>query len=191
MPHTLLVICGPLAVGKMTVAQEVCRLTGFKLFHNHMTIDSVTPIFEWGSPPAVKLISEFRFRIMEEAAAAGIPGLVHTFVWGYQDGGGDTAFISTLKARVEELGGRVCFVELQAPLALRKERAFSENRKKHKPGNVERAYLLEQMEANHVLDSQGKFPFPEAYLRIDNESVEAASAARRICEEFGIPILPK
>ena len=36
---------GNAAVGKMTVGQELMKLTGLRLFHNHMTIDSVIEIF--------------------------------------------------------------------------------------------------------------------------------------------------
>lgn len=36
-------IFGPQAVGKMTVGQELAKITGLKLFHNHMTIDLVNP----------------------------------------------------------------------------------------------------------------------------------------------------
>ncbi len=43
---------GPQAVGKMTVGQELERLTGLKLFHNHMTIDLVAPFFSYGSARA-------------------------------------------------------------------------------------------------------------------------------------------
>lgn len=37
----LIMITGPQAVGKMTVEQELAKLTNFKLFHNHMSIDLV------------------------------------------------------------------------------------------------------------------------------------------------------
>ena len=33
----LIVIMGPQAVGKMTVGQELVKMTGLKLFHNHVT----------------------------------------------------------------------------------------------------------------------------------------------------------
>jgi shikimate kinase len=36
-------IFGPQAVGKMTVGQELAKITGLKLFHNHMTIERVPP----------------------------------------------------------------------------------------------------------------------------------------------------
>ena len=35
----LVLLTGPQAVGKMTVGQELAKITGLKLFHNHMTID--------------------------------------------------------------------------------------------------------------------------------------------------------
>ena len=36
-------IFGPHAVGKMTVGYELEKITGLKLFHNHMTIELVSP----------------------------------------------------------------------------------------------------------------------------------------------------
>lgn len=36
-------IFGPQAVGKMTVGHELEKRTDLKLFHNHMTIELVTP----------------------------------------------------------------------------------------------------------------------------------------------------
>lgn len=42
-------IVGPQAVGKMTVGQEIARLTGAKLFYNHMTIDLVSQFFDYGT----------------------------------------------------------------------------------------------------------------------------------------------
>ena len=38
----LVLLTGPQAVGKMTVGQELAKITGLKLFHNHMTIDLVS-----------------------------------------------------------------------------------------------------------------------------------------------------
>lgn len=39
----LVVIFGPPAVGKMTVGHEPAKLTGFKLFHNHMSVEPRSP----------------------------------------------------------------------------------------------------------------------------------------------------
>ena len=47
---SLIVIIGPPAVGKMTVAYELAKLTGHKVFHNHMAIEPALEFFEYGSP---------------------------------------------------------------------------------------------------------------------------------------------
>ena len=46
MPKFVLII-GPQAVGKMTVGQELSKLIGYKLMHNHMTIEVVRQIFDY------------------------------------------------------------------------------------------------------------------------------------------------
>ena len=61
-------IIGPQAVGKMTVGQELAKITGLKLFHNHMTIELVAPFFDYGSPEGKKLVNSFRMQLFEEMA---------------------------------------------------------------------------------------------------------------------------
>jgi len=39
----LVMIIGPQAVGKMTVGHELEKITDLKLFHNHMSIEMVSP----------------------------------------------------------------------------------------------------------------------------------------------------
>ena len=41
----LLFLIGNSAVGKMTVGQELMKITKLRLFHNHMTIEPVIEIF--------------------------------------------------------------------------------------------------------------------------------------------------
>lgn len=49
-------ITGPPAVGKMTVGQELAKLTGLKLFHNHMSIELVHHFFDFSTPPFTRLV---------------------------------------------------------------------------------------------------------------------------------------
>ncbi len=51
----LIFLHGMPGVGKLTVATELAKLTGFKLFHNHLTVDLVTSLFEFGSQPFIEL----------------------------------------------------------------------------------------------------------------------------------------
>lgn len=41
----LIFLIGDAAVGKMTVGQELMKITDLRLFHNHMTIEPVIEIF--------------------------------------------------------------------------------------------------------------------------------------------------
>lgn len=47
----LIVIFGSGAVGKMTVGQELMKITDFRLFHNHMAIEPVIELFGRFDPP--------------------------------------------------------------------------------------------------------------------------------------------
>lgn len=52
----LVILYGPPAVGKLTVGAELAELTGFKLFHNHLTTDMVMSLFPHGSETYTRLI---------------------------------------------------------------------------------------------------------------------------------------
>lgn len=64
----LVLIFGPQAVGKMTVGQELAKITGLKLFHNHMTIDLVSHFFGYGTKEGKRLVNLFRQGIFEEVS---------------------------------------------------------------------------------------------------------------------------
>ena len=61
----LVIIFGPHAVGKMTVGQELSLITNLKLFHNHMTIDIVSDLFENVPKERNRLINLFRKEILQ------------------------------------------------------------------------------------------------------------------------------
>ncbi|MGO4372793.1 AAA family ATPase, partial [Paenibacillus sp. MCAF20] len=78
----LVIIFGPQAVGKMTVGQELAKRTDLKLFHNHMTIELVSPFFSYGSQTGKRLVGLFREEIFKEVAVSDLEGLIFTYVWG-------------------------------------------------------------------------------------------------------------
>ncbi len=185
-------IFGPPAVGKMTVGAALARLTGFKLFHNHMTIDLVMHFFPYGEPTATSLIDEFRRRIFEEVAASDLPGLIFTYVWALDDPG-DKACVDSYCAIFRQRGARVHFVELEATQAERLIRNQSDYRLAHKPSKrnlaSSEAHLLE-IDTRYQLNSRHDFFYPAQHLKIHNTQIDPAAAAAQIVARFGLPSPP-
>jgi hypothetical protein len=187
---TLVIIFGPPAVGKMTVGLELEQLTGFRLFHNHMTVDPVIRLFPFNSPAYNRLVAEFRQRIFEEFAASDARGLIFTFVWAFDDTG-DRAFIERTTNTFTYRGADVCFVELEATQAERLRRNETPLRLAEKRPQRDvagsRAFLLDA-DRRYQLNTSGAFLYPDRHVKIDNTALEPRSVARRIVERFGLPL---
>jgi hypothetical protein len=190
-------VFGPPAVGKMTVGRALCELTGFKLFHNHMTVEPVSEIFDFGTAPFCRLVGEFRRRVVEEAVAADLAGLVFTYVWGLEEQG-DADLIASLLKVVDGAGGSVHFVELAAPLAERRRRNVTELRREHKRTHRDAElseWILHDLERYQLNTTPGE-PLPEPaaavlagrdHVRIDNTDLGPEEVARRVIAAFDLP----
>ncbi|CAN5295074.1 hypothetical protein BH18GEM1_BH18GEM1_10600 [soil metagenome] len=75
----LIFLYGMPAVGKLTVARELADLTGFRLFHNHLTVDLLLTVFDFGSQPFVELRESIWLSVFDRACRAGLAGLIFTF----------------------------------------------------------------------------------------------------------------
>ena len=188
---TLVVIVGPPAVGKMTVGKELSGLTGFPLFHNHLSIEAVLPVFEYGSEPFNRLVSGFRREVFREVAASDLPGLIVTLVWAF-DRPGDLVSMREIMSIFEEHGGRTVFAELWADVDTRLQRNGTPERLEAKASKrdvaASRARLLEN-ERRYQLSSNGDFPLPN-HLWIDNSNLAPQDAAARIAGHFGLVTPP-
>src|SRR5690349_13434748 len=125
----LLFLYGPPAVGKLTVAIEVAALTGFKLFHNHVSFDLATDLFDLGTRAFGRLVDTVRLAVFEIAASEGVEGLIFTFVYG---AGYDDPFVERVIETVEGHGGEVCFVQLCCDAAVLEERVVAADRRRFK-----------------------------------------------------------
>ncbi len=181
------IIFGPPAVGKMTVGYELAKLTGFKLFHNHMTIELLLNFFSYGQPQFHRLVREFRRRIFEEVAASDLPGLIFTYVWAL-DQTSDKAIIDETCDLFRARGGEVYFVELEAELAERLRRNETEFRLAQKPSKRQledsRSGLLET-DQQYKMNSADDFFYEENYMKVNNTNLSAAETAQKIVDTFG------
>ena len=180
-----IIIFGPPAVGKMTVGVELAKISGLKLFHNHMTIDLVLNFFDWESPQ-FKLSNEIRQRIFEEVATSDLDGLIFTFVWALNDDR-DKTYIDNICSIFRAQGANIHFVELYSDVSTRLQRNVTEFRLQQKPTKKDTEHSTKNIlkwEDKYKMNSENDFFYPESHLRIDNTNLSATEAAYKIAKHF-------
>lgn len=182
----LLILIGNSAVGKMTVGQELTKITPFRLFHNHMMIEPVLEVF--GSFRG-DVIQKLRSVIFEEFAASENYGLIFTFMWAF-DLPSDWAYLESVKQTFGLPEDDIYYVELIAPQEVRLQRNRTENRLTHKASKRNLDFSesrLIQDDLHYRCESlPGEIPFPN-YLRIENAQLSAGDAAQIIKTHFHFP----
>ena len=181
----LLFLFGDAAVGKMTVGQELCKITDLRLFHNHMTIEPVLDVFGYFSWQTVKKIRDI---IFEDFASSDNYGMVFTFMFAF-DSPYDWECLEETKKIFKPYNTEFYYAELVAPLEIRLERNKTENRLKNKPSkrdieNSERRIIRDD-EKHRFVSFEGEIPF-ENYIKIDNSNLSAAETAKIIKERFSL-----
>ena len=183
---TLLFVVGPPAVGKLTVGTEVARRTGFRVLHNHLTLDLVHRFFEFGEGPFWDLVGEFRQRLLDEIAASELPGVVFTYCWAFNQPEEDDA-VNRYVAPFRSRGLPVWFVELQATQEERLRRNETPFRLQEKPTKrdvaTSRANLL-KTDRQWQLNSDGRFDGRPDWLTLETTHLSAADTAERVVTHF-------
>ena len=181
----LVILIGNSAVGKMTVGQELAKITGLRLFHNHMMIEPVLEIFGSWRPDVTQRLRQV---IFEEFAKSDNYGMIFTFMWAF-DMPSDWEYIEWVKGIFGLPDEDVYYVELIAPQEVRLERNVTENRLKHKASkrSIEdsNARLLRDDRNWRCESYPGEITHPN-YLRIENAQIPAAEAARIIKNHFNL-----
>ena len=179
----LVLLIGNTAVGKMTVGQELVKLTAQRLFHNHMTIEPVIEVFGHKDN---KTIRRLRDVIFEEFAQSDNEGLIFTYVWAF-DRQECWDYVAHVTEIFEKQGAEVYYVELIAPQEVRLQRNATENRLRHKASKrdieASNARLLRDDQNYRCVSLPGEIPFPN-YLRLENGDISPEEAARIIREHF-------
>ncbi len=179
----LLFLFGDTAVGKMTVGQELCKITDLRLFHNHMTIEPVLEVFGHLHRPAVNRLRDVFF---EEFAKSEQYGLIFTYMWAF-DQQSDWDYIEHVKEIFRPYGTEFYYAELVASQEIRLERNVSENRLKHKTSKrdieASNRRLLNDDVRYRCVSLDGEIPF-ENYIKIDNSHLSAEETANLIKKQF-------
>lgn len=183
----LVFIFGPQAVGKMTVGQELAKITGLKLFHNHMTIDLVANFYSLDNEEAWRLIHIFREEIFKSAAKNDV-GLIFTFMCHFDEN--DLDYIDqSFSKHFREAGAEIYYVELECDFEIRRQRNEHPHRLACKPTKRNLEYTRKEMENsvnNHRLNSyDGELTYKN-YMKIDNTNLPPETVAKMIKEKFDL-----
>lgn len=173
----LIVIHGPAASGKLTVAKELAALTGLPLFHNHLVVDALLSVFRFGSPAFVELREKIWMDVFA-AAAAENRSLIFTF---HPEASVAPDFPVRVAALVCQAGGQVDFVALTCAPDIIETRIEAPARQAS--GKLSSLALYNELEA------KGAFvypPLPPAAVEIDSGTTEPDEAARLIRETLGL-----
>ena len=181
----LVILIGPQAIGKMTIGQELAKITELKLFHNHQTIDIVSPLIDLNEGGWL-VVDKLREAIFRAYAKSGQYGMIYTLLCVFSK---DLAYVEWIKnCFLEEFPEtQFYFVELEADFDERLRRNKTENRLRHKPGKRDLEWsesLLHDYEEQYRQNSlPGEVTEPN-YLRINNTHLSAEEVAAQIKEKF-------
>lgn len=190
MQKTIVIILGPHAVGKMTVGQELAKITGLRLFHNHMSIELARKLFEPNEKNEFKfLIHTIRQNVFELFATRNLPGLIFTYMCAF-DEQKELDYLTGIVELFKSNGAKCCVVELCADFDVRLIRNKSENRLLHKESKRDldwsEAEMRSTSEKFRLNSYEGEeLPF-ENYLKIDNTNIAPDKVAKMIKARFSI-----
>lgn len=172
----LIFIYGAPGVGKLTVAQELAKMTGYKLFHNHLTVDLVNSVFDFKTRPFIELREKIWMMVFGKAKEEGIQGLIFTFS---PEDSVSQHFIPDLIGLIEDDHNEIHFVELICSLEELRKRIVNPSRSRYakgmSPDNVEKYY-----QRDHLIPTS----VHERKLTIDTTKLSSNETAMRIASHY-------
>ena len=187
----ILFIFGSTAVGKMTVGQELMKISDLRLYHNHMMLEPVLEIFGGmdgeQNEHKRKVLSRLRTVILEEFAASKHYGLIITGMLSMGNPNWEASLVPILKI-FEPYNSEFYYVELVASQEIRLQRNITENRLKHKPSKRDIEASNQRLindDVNYRYSADGQITM-DNYIRIDNSNLLPDVAAQMIKDKFSL-----
>ena len=181
----LIVVCGPQAVGKMTVAESLRDKLRYNMMMNHDSIELSDRIFGFATPAQKELNEDIREKVFALAVKHNVD-LIFTYVCAF-DEPEEQEYLTGLKDMFEKDGGHFYFIELSADLETRIARNETPHRMERKASKRDvawsRANLLDGAAKYRLNSAEGETWF-ENHLKIDNSHLEPDQVADLVIEKY-------
>ena len=178
-------IIGAPASGKMTIGQELSKLTGATLFFNHQPIDFALAIYQDFTEEMWEFVRGINFSFLGTSARHH-RSVILTGVTDFSNQY-HLMYLKDIQDLLNEYHQQILFVELETSLEERLRRNRTENRLKYKPlkryVEVSEREILETDKTNQ-LNSQKRPSGLHHYLKIDNTNLSAEEVAKQIQEKM-------
>ena len=178
-------IIGAPASGKMTIGQELSKLTGATLFFNHQPIDFALEIYQDFTEEMWEFVRGMTFSFLG-ASARNQRYVILTDVIDFSNQY-QLMYLKDIQDLLNEYHQQILFVELETSLEERLRRNRTENRLKHKPLKrhieVSEREILETNKTDQ-LNSQKRPSGLHHYLKIDNTNLSAEEVAKQIQDKM-------
>lgn len=166
------------AVGKLTVARQLGRLTGYRVFDNHLIVDAALAVYDFGSPPFIALREAlWRAAFTEIARDQDLPGLIFTFA---PEDTVPQKFVDDLFATFAAAKVATPCVELTCPEHHLEQRLAHAGRREK--GKLTDPGIYRQLQARGAFDSP---VIRHNRLVIDTAETSPAEAAEKIATYLG------
>lgn len=181
----LIIVCGPQAVGKMTVAESLRDKLKYNLMMNHDSIEISDKIFGFATPAQREFNAIFREKAFELAVKHQVD-LLFTYVCAFEMPE-EREYLTKLADLFESNGGNFYFVELSANLETRLERNMTPHRMERKASKRDiewsKSDLLNTAK-NHRLNTNADEFWFKNHLKIDNTHLEPDEVADMVISAF-------
>ena len=176
-----LFIIGAPASGKMTIGQELSRLTDATLFYNHKAIDFALEIYQDFTEEMWEFVRGMTFSFLG-ASARNQRSVILTDVIDFSNQY-QLLYLKQIQDLLGDYHQEILFVELETSLEERLHRNQTENRLKHKllkrHIEVSEREILETAETLQ-LNSQHQPNELHHYFKINNTNLSAEEVAKQI-----------
>ena len=128
----LIFLYGPPAAGKLTVAKALSELSGYKVFHNQLSIDLSLELFEFGSEEFKELSEAIRSKVFEISVRKKEGKLIFTFCYAHPI---DLSYVNNIIDIFEKCGNKVYLYQIICGEEMLLKRVSEPSRSEHKKIN--------------------------------------------------------